>query len=60
MNSSKPTEAKSINTNMKNLYVKPESLTLDYLPESFLCAASNLDGTLEDYFEDDESNFFGV
>ena len=45
---------------MKNLYVKPKSLTLDFLPESFLCAASNLDGTLEDYFEDDESNFFGV
>ncbi len=44
---------------MKNNYVKPESLAMDCLPLSCLCAASDIKGSTEDYILDSEYNFFG-
>lgn len=43
---------------MKFVYVKPESLALDYIPQSFFLATSDRDSTLQDYYEDSENNFF--
>lgn len=43
---------------MKFEYVKPESLALDYFPESYMCATSDRDSSLQDYYEDSENNFF--
>lgn len=43
---------------MKTFYVKPESLSLDCIPGSFFLATSERDGSLQDYYEDSENNFF--
>lgn len=43
---------------MKFEYVKPESLSLDCFPESYMCATSDRDSSLQDYYEDSENNFF--
>ena len=43
---------------MKKTYLKPESMPLDCLPGSYLCATSERDGSLQDYYEDSDNNFF--
>ena len=40
-------------------YVKPESQILEDNLQGCLCATSERDGSLQDYNEDTEYNFFG-
>ena len=43
---------------MKILYVKPESMPVEMLQGAVICADSDRDGNLQDYYQDNEDNFF--
>lgn len=43
---------------MIRTYLKPEMECCDFIPDNYLCATSDREGTLSDYQLDNEFNYF--